>query len=147
MKLLINAFLRIADALERIAVSLETNYTFNSKYSKRIQENPKTSTSTTFTSAAIPKASPSVQYFDQTSYYSITKQEKEALDRIYNAIKDSGPNPKYHQKIMADIAKRWPSLSSALVALVAAKSPSKKFSEQKPNSEIWNYKDARKHNH
>jgi len=146
MKSLTNALLSIATALNRIAASLETKSLVQPKeISTPVKEMPTTTATTTAT--AIKTSTNNISYYsDSYSTVHISRQEKNALDRIYRAIKDSGPNPKHHEKIMADIAKKWPTLSSALIALVAAKTQSDKNSLNKSYSEIWNYKGPRKSN-
>jgi hypothetical protein len=139
MKSLTNAMLSIATALNRIAAALETK---SSVQPKKLDV-PAREISTTTTTTAVPSTSV-FYYSDSYSTVHITRQEKDALDRIYKSITEKGVNPKYHDKIMSDIAKKWPTLSSALIALVAAKSQADKDRFNKHSKEIWNYKDTKK---
>lgn len=136
----------VAYALNRIATALEKTANVQPKaIPSVVKELPTTTTtSTAITETKIKKP----EYTYQSSFTSvhITAAEKNALDRICRAITDKGVNPKYHQKIMSDLAKKWPDLSSALTALVAAKAQADRDRINKNSETIWNYKDARKWN-
>jgi murein L,D-transpeptidase YcbB/YkuD len=139
MKSLTNAILSIASALNRIAAALETKSLIQPKQLSLINKHDRVNNSTT-TTTTVPTVS-SVYYSNEYSTVHISRQEKNALDRVYNAISEKGVNPKHHDKIMSDLSKKWPTLSSALIALVAAKSKSDKQTLNKNTSNIWNYKD------
>jgi hypothetical protein len=63
----------------------------------------------------------------------IHKDEKVALDAVYDALTDKGNHPDHHDHIMRELSTKWPVLYKALKQLVVAR----KESYNLPSSEIW----------
>lgn len=130
MKSLISPLNSIAAALNRIASALESK---NIVQPKQVEKKPFTPQKTTTSTTA------NVHYSYSSSY--ITQQEKEAIDRIFKAVTDKGVNSKHHDKMMDKLQNSWPSLHSAITALVVAKLEADKKNYNEHNyDKIWKYK-------
>lgn len=115
---LVTAVQNIANALNRIASSLETKSSVQTKpFESPFKQIEPSKTST-------PNAT--VTYYHSYSSVYVTAAENDAFDKVYAAIIDSGVNPKHHDKIMLDLNKKWPTLHAALISLVIAKTEADK---------------------
>lgn len=114
MKTIISILTKISQDLARIADSLQSK---NLNYSNNIYSATKTSNPT---NATITKFS---------TFTSSRTPQDEAINRIYDAVTNKGTNPKHHDKMMQKLRIQWPTLHSAITALVIAKLDSEKHSK------------------
>jgi hypothetical protein len=55
-----------------------------------------------------------------TKSYNPEEELRQQVQRVLSAIRDKGPQPQYHDRVMQEARSRWPHLWHALDALVAA---------------------------
>lgn len=134
MKQFIQAINNLASSIYALATSI-TNSSLNKN---AISKYPTTTTTTT---TAINKAPASTVYqnsFSQNKHSPkrIDNKEQEALDIIYKAFTDKGPNPRHHEKALKKLRKRWPILHDGIKLYVDARlNNSSKFN--KTTKDVW----------
>jgi hypothetical protein len=130
----------IARALNNIAISVQNlANAFNTSKDQNKSIVPTTVTSNplssnvTITSVAKTKEVAPYLKHDHTGMVSITKEEKRALDTIYNALADKGNHPSHHDHVMRELSTKWPVLHSALNQLIRVR----KYYYNSSSSDIW----------
>jgi hypothetical protein len=131
MKKLINAILMLAASLNRIAALIERQNNTPALPAAPVRPNPteiydqKQITSVNHTHTSNPGYKDlTVKHIDYDKYKSSTQQKlfmPTEIDRIakdiYDALSNKGKNPRHHDKVMADLAKKSPILFSSLKRL------------------------------
>jgi hypothetical protein len=148
MKKLINAILMLAASLNRIAALIERQNNTPALPAAPVRPNPteiydqKQITSVNHTHTSNPGYKDlTVKHIEYDKYKSSTQQKLSMpteIDRIakdiYDALSNKGKNPRHHDKVMADLAKKWPILFSSLKRL------EKHFDREQPkniSSSVW----------
>lgn len=144
----------IARALNNIALSLNS-------IAKAIENSKKVEVTPSITSNPVSNVTYTITSAQQSgiknnSYekVSIPKEEKEAIDAIYDALINKGDYPHHHDHVVREMNTKWPVLFKALDNLTKVRkkyyndSSHSKFYNKKggnpANKDIWKYKDTTK---
>lgn len=136
MKSLVQAINNLAQAINNLASSHKPKEILN-----------KTVSSPSFAKTSNPYSGSvnvtSYSYSAETT--TVSKDEANAMKQIYTVITDTGSYHEHSTQMMRDLKVKWPSLHSALIALIDARAyykPSEK-NNQYPNGrseQIWKKK-------
>lgn len=130
----------IARALNNIAISLNS-------IASAINNSKKVETKNT-TITSNPASAVAVTSFVQSGSFekvSIPKEEKEAIDAIYDALIVKGNHPEHHDHVVRELRTKWPVLFKALDRLtVVRKKHYNKTTDYDVNKQIWKSKHSHK---
>ena len=138
-----NSMRSIARALNTIALAINNLAKALNPPKEQVTTFPISSTFTSSSGNAVAKNVSVTSVYQGKNYYEknqqspkvahIHKDEKIALDAVYDALTDKANHPDHHDHIMRELSTKWPVLHKALKQLIVAR----KESYNRPSSEIW----------
>jgi hypothetical protein len=147
MNSIARALNNVAQSLQSIATAILTTKKLDVK--PAITSNPASGIIVTkvenYTDRISATSNPPYKLNTSSKLLHISLEERNALDAIYNALKDKGNHPDHHDHIMRELKTKWPVLHKALDSLIIARhkhySPTS-HDYNKTSKNIWNYKNG-----